>query len=87
VGHARVFNTFDLWVRYHQLLIRKEDKAKITFWGVNFHDTDCLCQWKFLPFGLKNTLAEFQCVMDRILAKLDFVQCYINDIVVCSDTV
>jgi hypothetical protein len=26
-------------------------------------------------------------VMDRILTRLDFVQCYINDIVVYSDTV
>jgi hypothetical protein len=40
-----------------------------------------------LAFGLKNTLAEFQCVMDRILAGLDFVRCYIDDIVVYSDTV
>jgi hypothetical protein len=29
---------------------------------------------------------EFQCVMDRILIGLDFVWCYINDIVVYSDT-
>ncbi len=44
-------------------------------------------QWKFLPFGLKNALAKFQCVMDRILAGLDFVRCYIDDIVVYSDIV
>jgi hypothetical protein len=68
------------------LPIREEDKAKIAFWGVNSHDKDCLYQWKFLPFGLKNALAEFQCVMDRILAGLDFVQCYIDDIVVYNDT-
>jgi hypothetical protein len=87
VGHAKVFSTLDLWVGYHQLSIREKDKAKTTFWGVNSHDTDCLYQWKFLLFGLKNALAEFQCVMDRILARLDFVWCYINDIVVCSDIV
>jgi hypothetical protein len=29
---------------------------------------------------------EFQRVMDRILAGLDFVRCYIDDIVVYSDT-
>jgi len=46
-----------------------------------------LYQWKFLPFGLKNALAKFQCVMDRILAGLDFVRCYIDDIVVYSDIV
>ncbi len=43
-------------------------------------------QWKFLPFGLKNAPAKFQRVMDRILVGLDFVRCYIDDIVVYSDT-
>jgi hypothetical protein len=31
--------------------------------------------------------AEFQCVMDKILARLDFVRCYIDDIMVYNDTV
>jgi hypothetical protein len=31
VGHARVFSTLDFWARYHQLLIQKENKAKIAF--------------------------------------------------------
>jgi hypothetical protein len=69
-----------------QLPIREEDKAKTTFWGVNFHDKDCLYQWKFLPFGLKNAPAKVQRVMERILAGFDFVWCYIDDIVVYSDT-
>jgi putative transposase len=42
VGHARVFNTLDFRAGYHQLLIRKEDKGKTAFWGVNSHDKDCL---------------------------------------------
>jgi hypothetical protein len=42
VGHARVFSTLDFRVGYHQLLIQKEDKTKIAFWGVNFHGKDCL---------------------------------------------
>ncbi len=69
------------------MLIREEDKAKTTFWDVNSHGKDCLYQWKFLPFGLKNAPTEFQSVMDKILAGLDFVRCYIDDIVVYSDTV
>jgi hypothetical protein len=73
VGHARIFSTLDLWARYHQVSIREEDKAKTTFWGVNSHGKDCLYQWKFLPFGLKTAPTEFQPVMDRILAGLDFV--------------
>jgi hypothetical protein len=86
VGHAKVFSTLDLRVAYHRLLIQKEDKAKTAFWGVNSHGKDCLHQWKFLPFKLKNAPAEFQHVMDKILAGLDFVRCYINDSVVYSDT-
>jgi hypothetical protein len=43
VGHARVFSTLDLRAGYHQLPIRKEDKAKTAFWGVNSHCQDCLC--------------------------------------------
>jgi len=69
------------------LPIREEDKAKTTFWGINFHNKDYLYQWKFLPFRLKNAPAKFQCVIDRILAGLDFVQCYIDDIMVYSDSV
>jgi len=86
VGHAKVFNILDFRAGYHQLSIREEDKAKITFWGVNSHDKDCLYLWKFLPFGLNNAPAEFQRVMDRILTGLDFVRCYIDDIVVYNDT-
>jgi hypothetical protein len=86
VGHARVFSTFNLRAGYYQLLIGEEDKAKTTFWGVNSHVKDCLYQWKFLPFGLKNAPAGFQHVMDRILTRLDFFQCYIDDVVVYNDT-
>jgi hypothetical protein len=39
-----------------------------------------------LPFGFKNALAKFQRVMDRMLVRLGFAKCYINDIIVLSPT-
>ncbi|CAM6086541.1 unnamed protein product [Calypogeia fissa] len=87
VGHARVFSTLDLRAGYHQLPIWRPDKVKTAFWGVNTHGKDSLYHWLFLPFGLKNAPAEFQRVMDRILAGLEFVRCYIDDILVFSSTV
>ncbi len=37
-----------------------------------------------MPFGIKNALAKFQKVMDKILLGLNFVHCYINDIIIFS---
>ncbi|CAM6094210.1 unnamed protein product [Calypogeia fissa] len=87
VGHARVFSTLDLRAGYHLLPIWRPDRVKTALWGVNAHGKDSLYHWLFLPFGLKNASAEFQRVMDRIHAGLDFVRCYIDDILVFNSTV
>ena len=87
VGYSKVFSTLDLRSGYHQLPVRMEDKHKTAFWGIDEFGKDRLYQWKFLPFGLKNTPAEFQRVMDRVLAGLPFVKCYIDDILVFSENV
>jgi hypothetical protein len=54
----------------------------MTFWGIDPHGKDCLYQWKFLPFGLKNVLTKFQRVMDRVLIGFGFAKFYVNDIIV-----
>ena len=84
IEHSKVFSTLDLRSGYHQLPIREVNKEKTTFWGINEHGKDRLYQCEFLPFGLKNAPAEFQKVMDKILAGLDFARCYIDDIIVFS---
>jgi hypothetical protein len=56
-------------------------------WGSDLHGKDCLYQWWFLPFGLKNAFAKFQRVMDRVLARLGFAKlCYMDDIIIFSPT-
>ncbi len=86
LGQTKVFSTLDLRFGYHQLPLREGDKVKITFWGIDPHGKDCLYQWEFLPFGLKNAFAKFQRVMDQVLVGLDFAKCYIIDIIVFSLT-
>jgi hypothetical protein len=61
---AKVFSILDLRYGYYQLPLKEGDKINITFWGINPHGKDCLYQWKFLPFGLKNAPTKFQKVMD-----------------------
>jgi hypothetical protein len=46
----------DLRFGYHQLPLKEGDKVNTTFWGIDPHGKDCLYQWNFFPFGLKNAL-------------------------------
>jgi RNase H-like domain found in reverse transcriptase/Reverse transcriptase (RNA-dependent DNA polymerase)/Integrase zinc binding domain/Integrase core domain len=87
VGQATIFSTLDLRSGYHQLPLDSKDRCKTAFWGVNASGQDCLYQWKVLPFGLKNAPAEFQRVMDRTLMGLPYAKCYIDDILVFSNSV
>ncbi len=85
-GHAKVFSTLDLMSWYHQFPLKGGNKVKTTFWGIDHHEKDCLYQWKFFPFGLKNALIKFQRVMDRALTSLGFAKFDIDDIIVFSLT-
>jgi hypothetical protein len=84
IGHVKVFSTLDLRSGYHQIGLREEDKEKTAFWGIDIDGKDRLYQWRFLPFGLKNAPAEFQRVIYRIFSSVEFVKCYIDDIMVFS---
>ncbi len=86
LGQAKVFSTLDLIFGYHQLPLTEGDKVQMAFWRIDLHGKDCLQQWQFLPFGLKNAPTKFQRVMDQVLARLDITKCYINDIIIFSST-
>ena len=47
---------------------------------------DSLFHWKFLPFGLKNALAEFQRIINQVLKGLPFARCYIDNVIIFSDS-
>jgi len=49
-----------------------------------FHGNNKLWEWLVMPFGLKNALVFFQRVMDQVFEGVDFLKCYIDDVLVHS---
>jgi hypothetical protein len=41
-----------------------------------------LKEWLVMPFGLKNAHVFFQWIMNQVLEGVDFLKCYIDDILV-----
>jgi hypothetical protein len=76
---CRVFSKLDLKKGYYQVKVADGDVCKtavITPFGL----------WEFLrmPFGLRNAGQTFQRLMDQVLAGLDFVFVYLDDILIAS---
>ena len=84
IGFSRVLST--LRSGYHQLSLLTGDRVKTAFWEVDHDGKDQLYHRKFLPFGLKNVHAEFQRVMDQVIAGLHFARCFIDDVIIFSKT-
>jgi Mg2+ and Co2+ transporter CorA len=51
---------------------------------MTFHGSNKLWEWLMMPFGLKNTHVFFQWITDQVLEGVDFLKCYIGDVLVHS---
>ncbi len=82
-GHT-LYTVLDLKAAFFQIKIQPKDKEKLSF------ETGCLGQFSpnRLPFGLKNSGAYFQILMDKVLGDLreQDIYFYLDDLVICGNS-
>ena len=78
----KIFSTIDLLWGFWQIPMLEEHKERTAMTTQQFG----AFEWHCLPMGLKNSPSIFQRAMQEMLRDLDFCHCYIDDVVVASDT-
>ena len=81
LSQGRYFSKFDLSKGYWQIPMAEADKAKTAF-----VTSEGLYQFTVLPFGMVNAPAIFSRLMRSVLAGLDNVVNYIDDILIYTET-
>ena len=79
LGDGKVFSKIDLKDAFQQLRLSDKSKSLLTV-----NSIVGLLQYERMPFGIKTAPQVFQKVMDKILAGISNVTCYIDDILVWS---
>jgi hypothetical protein len=77
IGYSSIFTIVDLRQGFNQIMLVTKDRKKMTF-----HGSSKLWEWLVMPFGLENALVFFQRVVDQVLEGVDFLTCYIDDVLV-----
>ncbi|XP_076069765.1 uncharacterized protein LOC143041641 [Oratosquilla oratoria] len=81
VGRAQWVTKLDLLQGYYQVRLSERSRAISVF-----ITPEGLYQFTVLPFGLRNAPATFQRLMNIVTAGLVGVRCYLDDLVVFSDS-
>ena len=76
---STIFSKLDVASAYWTIPIRRQDTEKTAF-----HTPRGLFEMLMMPFGLCNSQATFQRLMDQALSKLSNVESYVDDILVYS---
>jgi predicted aspartyl protease/transposase InsO family protein len=81
VAKSRWFSKFDLKSGFWQLSLDEESSAKL-----GFATSEGKYEWTRLCFGLKNALFEFQKAMYTLLGDLNFIEIYVDDLILHAST-
>ena len=81
---ASIFSVIDCYSGFRQIKIAEEDKIKTAFSTPTGHYHFCR-----LPYGLSNSPASFQRLMDVVLRNLTGAECWIflDDLIIFADTI
>ena len=80
IGQAKYVTKFDLLKGFCQISLT--DRAKEI---LAFVTPDGLYQYKIMPFGMKNSPATFQRLINTIITRLDNCKAYIDDAIIYSE--
>ena len=81
IGNARYVSKFDLLKGFWQVPLTERAKEISAF-----VTPDGLFQYKVMPFGMKNSPATFQRLINQVISGLTGCDAYIDDVIVYSET-